>query len=96
MRANARAIDRMIPEDIGGYPVGYGFVPRRVLRRGPVRRVGAWAPLPGGTLVRGAIVGLMHMEDEKGIDSKVVLSPIGEDGHSRYELTANHRDDITE
>src|SRR5690349_10886064 len=26
MSANARAIDRVIPEQVGGYPVNYGFV----------------------------------------------------------------------
>ena len=30
MRANRRAIDRMIPISIGGYPVNYGFVPQTV------------------------------------------------------------------
>ena len=34
MRANARAIDRVISEDIGGYPVNYGFVPQTVLYDG--------------------------------------------------------------
>src|SRR5688572_23938576 len=33
MGANARAIDRMIPTDVGGYPVNYGFVPRSEERR---------------------------------------------------------------
>ncbi len=28
-------------------------------------------------MVRGVVVGLMHMEDEKGLDSKVVLSATG-------------------
>jgi hypothetical protein len=30
MGANARTIDRMIPTDVGGYPVNYGFVPQTV------------------------------------------------------------------
>ncbi len=30
INANARAIDRMIPEDVGGYPVNYGFVPQTI------------------------------------------------------------------
>ena len=42
MRANARAIDRMMPEEVGGYPVNYGFVPQTVsYRRRSVRRAGA-------------------------------------------------------
>ena len=94
MGANAPAIDRVIPEDIGGYPVNYGFVPQTVwYRRLFLRRPGARAPLPGG-IVRGVIVGLMFMEDEKGIDSKVVLSPVGQDGRPRYRLTGNDREVI--
>jgi hypothetical protein len=30
MRANARAIDRVMPESVGGYPVNHGFVPQTV------------------------------------------------------------------
>ncbi len=30
MGANARAIDRVMPEALGGYPVNYGFVPQTV------------------------------------------------------------------
>ena len=50
--------------------------------------------LPGGELVRGVIVGLMYMEDEKGYDAKVVLSPIGPDGRATYELTPPVREEI--
>ena len=50
MRANARAIDRMIPEDIGGYPVNYGFVPQTVSYDGdPFDALVLGPPLPGGT-----------------------------------------------
>ena len=30
MSTNERAIDRIIPKAIGGYPVNYGFVPQTV------------------------------------------------------------------
>ena len=43
--------------------------------RDPYR--GAWS-LPGGTLVKGRIVGLMHMTDTGDLDSKVVVSPVDE------------------
>ena len=29
-------------------------------------------PIDGGTTVRGVVVGVMYMQDEKGLDSKVV------------------------
>jgi inorganic pyrophosphatase len=97
MGANARAIDRVISEDIGGYPVNYGFVPQTVSYDGdPFDALVLGPALPGGDIVRGVTVGLMYMEDEKGIDSKVVLSPIGQDGKPRYQLTAKERQEIGE
>lgn len=95
MRANARAIDRMIPDDIGGYPVNYGFVPQTVSYDGdPFDALVLGPPLAGATLVPGAIVGLMYMEDEKGSDAKVVVSPLGRDGRALYELTTGDRETI--
>jgi inorganic pyrophosphatase len=95
MRRNARAIDRVIPEKIGGYPVNYGFVPQTISYDGDPFDILVLGPaLRGGSLVRGVVVGLMQMEDEKGLDSKVVVSPPGPDGHAKYELTAAVRDDI--
>jgi inorganic pyrophosphatase len=97
MRANARAIDRVISEDIGSYPVNYGFVPQTVSYDGdPFDALVLGPALPGGEVVRGVIVGLMYMEDEKGMDSKVVLSPIGQDGGPRYQLTVKEREAIAE
>jgi inorganic pyrophosphatase len=88
MKANERVIDRMIPPQIGGYPVNYGIVPQTVSYDGdPFDILVLGPPLPGGSLVRGIIVGLMHMEDEKGLDSKVVVSEAGPDGKPRYQLT---------
>ena len=95
MRSNERAIDRVMPEAIGGYPVNYGFVPQTVSYDGdPFDALVLGPPIPGGRVVRGAIVGLMSMEDEKGLDSKVVLSLTGPDGRPRHQLTDRDRQDI--
>lgn len=92
MRLNARAIDRVIAADIGAYPVNYGFVPQTMSYDGdPFDALVLGPPLPGGTLVRGAIVGLMLMEDEKGIDSKVVLSRVDNRRQPSHELTEVNR-----
>ena len=97
MRANARAIDRVISEAIGGYPVNYGFVPQTVSYDGdPFDALVLGPPLPGGEFVAGVIVGLLLMADEKGLDSKVVLSQTDASGRPRYELTATDRDEIAE
>jgi inorganic pyrophosphatase len=88
MAANARAIDRMIPAEVGGYPINYGIVPQTVSYDGdPFDVLVLGPPIPGGTLVRGVIVGLMLMEDEKGRDSKVVLSRVDRSGKPIHRLT---------
>jgi inorganic pyrophosphatase len=95
MAANARAIDRVIPEKVGGFPVNYGFVPQTVSYDGdPFDVLVLGPPLPAGKVIPGAIVGLMRMEDEKGLDSKVVLSPLGADGRLLYELSPSNRQEI--
>jgi inorganic pyrophosphatase len=88
MKANARAIDRVMPPDLGGYPVNYGFVPQTVSYDGDPFDILVLGPaLPGGKMVRGASVGVMFMEDEKGLDSKVVVSPLDGAGKPRYQLS---------
>lgn len=97
MATNAPAIDRVIPEEIGGYPVNYGFVPQTVSYDGdPFDALVLGPPLATGDVVRGVIVGLMYMEDEKGLDSKVVLSPLNDDGRPRYQLDEAARKRIAE
>jgi inorganic pyrophosphatase len=89
IRANARRVDRVMPETLGGYPVNYGFVPQTVSYDGdPFDVLVLGPPLPGGQLARGVIVGLMLMEDEKGVDSKVVMAPATRGGAARYQLDA--------
>jgi inorganic pyrophosphatase len=92
MQANERAIDRMIAPKVGGYPVNYGFVPQTVSYDGdPFDILVLGPPIAGGSLVRGIIVGLMFMEDEKGLDSKVVVSVPGADGKPRDALTRSEQ-----
>jgi inorganic pyrophosphatase len=92
MKANARAVDRVMPEDLGGYPVNYGFVPQTVSYDGdPFDILILGPPLPGGEVIRTAVVGLMFMEDEKGLDSKVVTSPLSATGQPRFALSAADR-----
>ena len=97
MSSNARAIDRIIPEEIGGYPVNYGFVPQTVSYDGdPFDVLVLGASIPGGRIVRGVIVGLMFMEDEKGPDAKVVVATKGPDGRPRHQLTEDDRREISD
>ena len=97
MSRNSRAIDRVVSERIGGYPVNYGFVPQTVSYDGDPFDILVLGPaLPDGEIVRGVIVGFMYMEDEKGLDSKVVVSPVASDGRARYELTPQIQTEIAD
>lgn len=88
MATNTRKVDRVMPDGLGGYPVNYGFVPQTISYDGDPFDVLVLGPaLPGGELVQGVIVGLMQMEDEKGLDSKVVVSPVDAEGKPKYQLT---------
>ena len=86
--ANERTIDRVLPERIGAYPINYGIVPQTVSYDGdPFDVLVLGPPLPGGSSMAGVAVGLMRMEDEKGLDSKVVISPTDQSGRPAYALT---------
>ena len=88
MARNMPAVDRLIPEKIGGYPINYGIVPQTVSYDGdPFDVLVLGPPLKTGEVVKGVIVGLMHMTDEKGLDSKVVISRVGKDGKPLHQLT---------
>ena len=96
MSKNARAIDRVIPEAIGGYPINYGFVPQTVSYDGdPFDVLVLGPPIEGGTLVRGLPVGVMFMEDDRVPDSKVVITPLDRRGRPRYEITEPIRLDVS-
>lgn len=93
MAKNAPALDREIPAKIGGYPVNYGIVPQTVSYDGdPFDVLVLGPPIKTGERVKGVIVGLMHMTDEKGLDSKVVISRIGKDGRPQHQLTDADRE----
>jgi len=97
MAANVRAIDRIIPEQTGAYPVNYGFVPQTVSYDGdPFDVLVLGPPIAGGRVVRCAIVGLLLMEDEKGPDAKVVVSTTDSNGRPNHSLTENDRRTIAD
>src|SRR5688572_23939241 len=92
MAKNAPALDREIPAKIGGYPVNYGIVPQTVSYDGdPFDVLVLGPPIKTGEHVKGVIVGLMHMSDETGLDSKVVISRVGTDGKPLHQLTDTDR-----
>ena len=68
--------------------MNYGIVPQTVSYDGDPFDVLVLGPaIPTGQFVKGVIVGLMHMQDETGLDSKVVISRVGADGKPTHQLT---------
>jgi inorganic pyrophosphatase len=97
MAKNAPKVDRVIPEKIGGYPINYGIVPQTVSYDGDPFDVLVLGPaLKTGDVVKGVIVGIMHMTDEKGLDSKVVISRVGADGKPLHQLTSADRERVAD
>ena len=92
-----RIVDRVMSRDVGGYPVNYGFVPQTISYDGDPFDILVLGPaLRGGALVKGAIVGIMHMEDEKGLDSKVVVSPVDSFGRATQPIRTSEQRHMTD
>lgn len=92
-----RVVDRELPRSLGGYPVNYGFVPQTISYDGdPFDILVLGPPLRGGTTVRSVAVGIMHMEDEKGVDSKIVVSPVDRYGRATQPVRAADQRRMTE
>jgi inorganic pyrophosphatase len=90
--ANERFVDREMPRELGGYPINYGIVPQTISYDGdPFDALVLGPALRGGSLVRGVIVGVMHMDDEKGLDSKVILSRVDHRGRALHALRDSDR-----
>lgn len=69
------------------YPANYGFIPHTLADDGDpldVLVVDIY-PLLSGSVVRVRPVGVLHMEDEKGMDEKIVAIPV-----SSLNPTYNH------
>jgi inorganic pyrophosphatase len=80
-------LDRTMPASLGGYPTNYGFVPGTQGWDGdPFDALVLGSPAKEGIVVRGRSVGIMHMTDHKGLDSKVVLTPLDEKGRPSHAL----------
>jgi inorganic pyrophosphatase len=92
---NVVELDRVIHESVGGYPINYGFVPGTFSWDGDPFDVVVLGPkLESGAMVKGKIVGVYHMIDEKGFDPHLVISPVGPDGEALFTLDAAKKAEI--
>jgi len=75
------------------YPFNYGFIPHTLSQDGdPVdAAVVGQIPVSPGVVIRCRPVGVMLMEDEAGIDEKILCVPV-DDLHPYYKNTTSYRD----
>lgn len=86
-------LDRVLKSSMV-YPENYGYIPNTLADDGDALDVILVAdyPLVPGSYVRSRIVGVLEMEDEKGIDHKIIAVPATE-VDSTYEYV-NNIDDL--
>ena len=59
------------------YPTNYGFVPNTLAEDGDPLDVMVLsdAPVAPGTIIPAVVIGMLEMEDEEGIDTKILAVP---------------------
>ena len=75
------------------YPCNYGFIPHTLSQDGDPCDVVLVAPSPvvTGCLVRCRPVGVLLMQDEKGVDEKILCVPVDK-LHPYYSAVKSYRD----
>ena len=75
------------------YPANYGFIPHTLSEDGdPIDcMVGGPTPVVPGVVLRSRPIGALLMEDEKGIDEKILAVPVDE-LHPFYKQISSYRD----
>lgn len=97
MATNALQIDRFNDPGAGPFPINFGFVPQTVFYDGdPLDAIVLGPPLPGGRATRGVLLGVLQIEDEKGRDPKLVLSPVDAGGQPQNSLAEVERRNLAE
>ena len=94
---NRLEVDRMVPSELGGYPINYGFLPQTVSYDGdPADVLVLGPPIASGTVVKGRIVALMAMIDTGDLDSKVIITRLDASGRPLHELTEDDKRRMTQ
>ncbi len=75
------------------YPFNYGFIPNTLAEDGDPTDVLVISsqPVVPGSVIRSRPIGMLEMEDEEGVDTKVIAVPV-----SKLDLTFEDIKDITD
>lgn len=70
-------VDRFLPTPMA-FPVNYGFIPGTLAEDGDPMDVLLLAnyPVPTGCGIKARVIGMLEMEDEAGVDTKILAVPI--------------------
>lgn len=70
-------VDRFLPVSMA-YPVSYGFIPGTHAEDGDAVDVLLLSsqPVPVGCAIKARVIGMLEMEDEAGIDTKIIAVPM--------------------
>ena len=91
-KSGAMFVDRFLHTAMF-YPANYGFIPHTLSEDGdPVDcMVIAPTPVASGVVIRARPIGALLMEDEQGIDEKIIAVPIDQ-LHPFYKRVTSYRD----
>jgi inorganic pyrophosphatase len=90
--SGALVVDRFLYTPMR-YPGNYGFIPHTLSEDGdPIDcMVITPTPVATGAVIRARPIGALLMEDEKGVDEKIIAVPIDE-LHPYYKRVGSYRD----
>ncbi len=90
--SGAMVVDRFLHTAMY-YPCNYGFIPQTLSQDGDPCDVVLVAPSPvvSGCVVRCRPVGVLLMQDEKGVDEKILCVPVDK-LHPYYSAVRSYRD----
>jgi inorganic pyrophosphatase len=89
---DALLVDRFLSTAMS-YPYNYGYIPQTLSEDGDPLDVFVIAPhaVAVGSVIRSRPVGVMYMEDEAGIDAKIIAVP-----HSKLTPLYNNVEDLSD
>jgi inorganic pyrophosphatase len=94
----AFVLDRIIPSSVV-FPVEYGFVPQTWLEDGDPLDIMAlsFEPLEVATIARARVIGALIIEDENGIDPKILSVLVNDARFEGYKDTSDiHKHELVE
>lgn len=91
-KSGAAFVDRFLHTAMY-YPTNYGFIPHTLSSDGDPVDIMVVGPIPvvPGAVIRSRPIGVLLMEDESGLDEKIIAVPVDE-LHSFYTKVSSYKD----